>query len=182
MQVDWHQDLPHTSPAPRHYLMIHGVKQRKPIDGILVGSELLIVRVHYHKELNRSLPCIGAAKCYLCGSGMGGLLKGYCAAIWWQTRQPFVLEFTESAAVDVRSFNLDGHELRGQRVQLVREGRGKQGRVRARFTGQQNTVGLLPEFDPRPALLRFWGLDGSDPKRLPMRSVDDVDKAREFYN
>jgi len=93
--------------------------------------------------------------------------KGYLHCYCYEMRQEVFLELTPNSASALKQQLASGMSMRGSRVQ-IRRTKADNGRLEVAFLARVETVDAIPpEKDPRPSILKLWGV----PEKEAMRWI-----------
>lgn len=162
-QIAW---APPPKPAkPKGEKHIISVKPGQRVSVFLLGPKIHGCWMHW---TGKTIPCLGATDCPLCGAGQPRRWKGYCACTDLACRQSFILELTEPPAAHIEARASAGLAIPAMKVTVWRQNSQRNSRIEIEIEARRVPDSKLPPaFDPVPTLLRLWGWHPTDVDKAP---------------
>lgn len=135
--------------------------------------------IWYHWRLNHSEPHFqDDENCPGCKARQPKKWKGFVHCYCVELKQEVFLELTPASSASLVAQFAPGASLRGCRIQVKRTGANNGRLYTSVLTPITETSSLPAEKDPRPSILKLWGLDPDDIQRwLGPPDVENTGKA-----
>jgi hypothetical protein len=158
--VAFDDEIPSVGPE----IFILRMKGQKALTFTIWGSCIRGIWVHWAGD--KSIPHFrDVEQCYGCTKQHPKRWKGYVHCYCSEMRQEVFLELTPASARSLRDQLSHRGSLRGAVIQVKRTTADNGRLYISTLTPQSNTDAFPPEKDPRPSILKLWGVDDADADR-----------------
>lgn len=150
-------------PAPGPALFIKRLKGGEDIVVCVLANEIKGIWAHWSGK--KSEPhFFDSAHCPGCQAQRPKRWKGYLHVYDYAGNKELILEVTPASAVQINRLCACSSKLRGERIRLQRS-KGDNGRLTVSVLAVEPKIDALPkEKDPRPSILKLWGISQEDPE------------------
>lgn len=143
-------------------LFVKRLKGEEALTVCILGDHVFGIWAHWSGK--KSEPHYTDAKsCPGCQAAKAKRWKGYLHVYDYNTNREIILELTPASAHQLRMQLGRETGMRGERIRVVRS-KGDNGRLTITVLATTPNPETLPkEKDPRPVILKLWGVDQEDP-------------------
>lgn len=172
--IAFDDDIP--SDGPELYML--RMKGNKCLTFTIYGTKVRGCWYHWHKD--HSEPHFqDDEQCPGCKARQAKKWKGFLHVYCSESRQEVFLEVTRACAASLMQQLGGASSIRGAVVQIKRTG-ADNGRLYVTVLTPVKTPEILPaEKDPRPSILKLWGLDQADIEKW-LNPITDPDSHHDF--
>lgn len=149
----------HPPLKPPSRIKVWSPKPKQPLRGVILSPQVEGFRIHYLREWNRTIPCVGKEQgCYGCGPTTSTRWQFYLGIYFVEAGRVGIVQITKEAKRTCPELCDPKLNLRGRMLFLERQGAAANSRVKAdvREYTDGHTLPLAP--DILPHLLKMWGI------------------------
>ena len=150
-------------PKPGPAIFVKRLKGEEAVTVVILGDQVFGIWSHWQGK--KSEPHFrDADTCPGCVARRPKRWKGYVHVYDYSANKEIFLELTPHSAHQLHFALGRQSELRGERIRVARS-KGDNGRLTvAVLTAEKKTEALPRAKDPRPTILKLWGIDQEDPQ------------------